>query len=52
MKYDAKNLNVEITLQSWKALKIMAIQEDKSIKEIVADVIETGIANHKEKKKT
>ena len=45
MAKDVKNINVEISYECWKKLKMLAIDKDSSLQEIVRDILERTVKN-------
>jgi hypothetical protein len=42
-----KNISVEVTYDLWKKLKIVSIQKETSLQEVVKGILERSIVNKK-----
>jgi len=44
-----KNINIEVTVECWKKLKIISIDKDMTLQEVVRDILERHINKQRNK---
>ncbi len=44
MPKDTKNINIEVNQDTWKKLKIMSINKDMSLQDIVRELLEHAVS--------
>lgn len=44
MTKDTKNINIEISIESWKKIKIISVQKDMTLQDVVRDIIEKSVS--------
>jgi macrodomain Ter protein organizer (MatP/YcbG family) len=47
MAKDTKNINIEISIECWKKLKMISIHKDMTLQDVVKEVLEKATANKK-----
>lgn len=46
---DTKNINIMVTTECWKKLKIISIDKDMTLQEVVRDILERHINKQRNK---
>jgi hypothetical protein len=44
MAKDTKNINIEVSIECWKKLKIISISKDVTLQEVVKDILERSVS--------
>lgn len=44
MAKDTKNINIEVSYECWKKLKMLSIHKDSTLQEVVRDILEKSMA--------
>lgn len=47
MAKDTKNINIEISYECWKKLKILSISRDNTLQDVIRDVLDKGLSKSK-----
>lgn len=47
MAKDTKNINIEISMECWKRLKISSISKDMTLQDVVRDILEKAVSRTK-----
>lgn len=47
MRKNTKNINIEISMECWKKLKIISISKDMTLQDVVIDMLEKGVSRIK-----
>lgn len=47
MAKDTKNINIEISMECWKRLKISSISKDMTLQDVVREILEKAVSRQK-----
>lgn len=47
MRKDSKNINIEISNDSWKKLKIISINKDMTLQDVIREILDNAVSKRK-----